>query len=165
MKTQTYIRFSLLIPYLLWAICAGIVLIINSLPNEVNMDSMSVTSIISYLTFFYTFGILLWGIPYTILAISLGLWSRTKDTQKIVKVFSLSPFLFAAFLLVETLLLFLDWSNIGNGLTSQFSDVSSSVLALTGFAFVYGYLCIGIVVLLYKLLKRIALIKEQELPA
>jgi len=38
-------------------------------------------------------------------------------------------------------------------------------LALTGFAFVYGYLCIGIVVLLYKLLKRFALIKEQELPA
>jgi len=79
MKPQTLLRLSLIIPYLLWGLSAIIVAVVGSSKNT-PFDTSSIINVLLYIPMLYAFGIFIWGIPYTLLAVGLGLWSRNKPT-------------------------------------------------------------------------------------
>ena len=153
MKSQTYLRLSLLIPYLFWIVSAGVTAITNQFPEYEN--------IIGYIAIFYTIGIIIWGIPYTILAIALWFWSRGKDTRKVARIFALSPILLGILLVIEILIVSINWSDISNSFLQPSSDFTASILTLGGLSLLYGYLCIFIAAGLYKLLKAFKVIKAE----
>jgi hypothetical protein len=64
MKPQTFLRLSLIIPYLLWGISAIIVAIVSSSKNTA-FDSNTIINILLYIPMLYAFGVFIWGIPYT----------------------------------------------------------------------------------------------------
>jgi len=72
MKPLTYFRLALSFPYILWGICALIFLFVSKLEISGNWN------IVLMPLLFYVFGIILWFIPYTALAIGMWIWSRNK---------------------------------------------------------------------------------------
>jgi len=164
MKTKKYLQLSLLTPYVYWVLSASIILIWNNFSNN-ELPENSVANFLAYAVFFYAFGITLWGIPYTVLAIGLWVWSRNKKVQKTVRVFALAPLFLTLLIAVEVLIL----SYVLEGFTSEgtglFASFGSAVLGLGIFSVAYGYLIIGIVAGLYNILKRLNLIDDEESPA
>jgi len=160
MKTQTYLRFSLLAPYLIWVFFAGITFIMNKLDSRFLENSA--LSFLGSAVFIYAFGIILWGIPYTILAVSLWLWSRKKEGRKIARVFAFSP-IFLAFLIAIEISIMTYGSAIFSGESTSVSvDMWTSVAALGLFSVVYGYLFIGITAGIYGVLKKSNLLTDEE---
>jgi len=161
MKTQTLLRLSLIIPYLLWGISTIVMLVVNSV-NTTAIDSNSIISTLMYVPFLYAFGIVIWGIPYTLLAIGLWLWSHGKPVQKAIKVFALAPIMLAILIAIEIFALSINWSDVSAGFYQNSTDFGMSVLAMGGFAIVFGYLSIGVVAGIYKVLTLLNLIKNEN---
>jgi len=158
MKSQTYLRLSLLIPYLLWVISLGIIFVTSQFPESNNV----IITIISGVAGFYTLGVILWGIPYTLLAVGLWVWSRSRDTRKMARGFAYSPILLGLLLMIETFILSINWSDVPNGFSQISPDFTASILTLGGLSLLYGYLCIGFAAGLYKLLKKFNVINDEE---
>lgn len=162
MKKQTFLRLSLLIPYLLWACSAIVTWAISSSTNNLE-NQASIINAIAYVLIIYAYGIILWGIPYTLLAISLWVWSARKQTHLIVKTFALAPVYLAIPIMIEILILDYDSiSNITQNWQGFLSGFGYSALALIGFSLAYGYLCIGIVYLIYRLSGKLNFIKSEQ---
>jgi len=158
MRSQTYLRLSLLIPYLLWVISLSILFITSQFPESDNV----IIAILSGVVGFYTLGIFIWGIPYTALAFGLWIWSRRRDTRIVVRGFAYSPILLGILLTMETLIVSFNWSDIPNGFSQLSPDFPTSILTLGGLSLLYGYLCIGFAAGLYKLLKKFNIINDEE---
>lgn len=140
---------------------AVIILIWNNYSNN-ELPENSVVSFLAYTIFFYAFGIILWGIPYTVLAIGLWLCSRGKDTHKIIRIFALSPLFLTLLIAMEILIFSYTWSDFPNGGTDLLTDFGSSALGLGIFSVVYGYLIIGITAGAYSILKKFNLLSDEE---
>jgi len=156
MKTKTYIRLSLIVPYILWIVFA------ISLSGFLNLfGDFTWPAILDALTtpiFLYVFGIVLWGIPYSLIAIILGIWSRNQTALKSAKAFAFTPLLLAILVNAQALAIFLfDDSSLP-------SDLGSMILMLSIFSIIYGYAIIGIVWGTYKLLNRGGYVKGEEIP-
>lgn len=144
MKTQTFIRLSLLFPYALWIILASFMVVMSEIfPAS---ESLPLLSGIITISFVYSFGILVWGIPYTILALGLWIWSKGKPVRMMIKVFALSPLLMAVLVAVTIALILSAQDGVS-------PDIGEAILALGVFSLAYGYGNIGIVAGLYKLLQ------------
>ena len=142
MKPRTYFGIALLFPYILWGMCALVFYLVSS------QGTSEAWSYILIPIGIYTFGIFLWFIPYTVLAIGIWLWSRNKSIQAIYKAGILAPFFLALVMLVVSIPL-----SIGTGdVKEMFKSAVSEALVLGGFSLVFGYLCVGIVLGLYKFL-------------
>jgi hypothetical protein len=163
MKTKTYIHLSFLIPYILWFIFLGVATITSRVSDNAS-TSTSFNSIINTITTIYVIGIFLWGIPYTVLAVGLWLWSRSRDLQKTTRVLVFSPFFLAILMMLQTLAFSLNWSDMANGYSQLSSDFGASILALGGFSVLFGYLCIGLAAGLYKILKSLNVISKEDRP-
>lgn len=165
MKPQNLLRSSLIIPYLLWGISAIIVMIVSSSKNTA-FDSNTIVNVLLYVPMFYALGIFIWGIPYTLLAVGLWLWSRGKPTRKIIKAFAFSPIMLAILIALEMLAFSINWNDMRAGFSQNSADFGASVLVIGGLAIVFGYLSIGVVAGIYKVLTLLNLIKaENELPS
>jgi len=142
MKPRTFFGFALLIPYILWGICALIFFLISSheIPEAWSLALMPIT--------FYTFGILLWFVPYTVLAVGMWIWGRNRSTTTLSKLALLAPVLFFVFMLVEAVLVSLPADSAIELAQSTFR----MLLLLGGFSLVFGYLCVGIGLGVYKFL-------------
>jgi hypothetical protein len=161
MKPQTLIRLSLIIPYLLWGLSAIIVAVGSSSKNS-PFDTSPILSMLLYIPMLYALGIFIWGIPYTLLAIGLGLWSRDKPTQKIFRVFALSPVMLAALISLEMFAFSVNWNDLGAGISQNSTDFGASILSLGALALIFGYLSIGVVAGIYKVLTLLNLIKNKN---
>jgi len=161
MKPQTLLRLSLIIPYLLWGISAIIVMVVSSSKNTA-LDSSAIINVLLYVPMLYAFGIFLWGIPYTLLAIGLWLWTRGKPTKKIIRTFALSPLMLAILISLEILAFSINWNDLGAGFSQNSADFGASVLAMGLLAIVFGYLSIGVVAGIYKVLTLLNLIKNEN---
>jgi len=161
MKPHTLLRLSLVIPYLLWGISMIIVMIVSS-SNSTAFDSNSFINVLLYIPMLYAFGIIIWGIPYTLLAVGLWLWSRGKLVRKTIKVFALSPIMLAMLIAFEISALSINWHDIRAGFSQNSADFGTSVLAMAGIALVFGYLSIGVVAGIYKVLTMLNLIKAEN---
>ena len=150
MKPRTYFRLALLFPYLLWCICALIVFILSSMETSTDVNAVLMP------VFFYTFGILLWFIPYTLLAIGLWIWSKDKATAKLSKTAITAPLLLVFLMLIESVLVSLPFESI----TDFTETLPGQTVLLAGFSLVVGYLCVGIAMGIYKLLQMKGFIQE-----
>lgn len=143
MKPRTYFGRALLFPYLLWCLCALIFFLISSreIPEAWNLVLLPIS--------FYTFGIILWFIPYTVLAIGMWLWSKHKPTTALYKLALASPMLFFALMLLEYLVVTVPTStaaNFTNGLLGQ-------VVFLGVCSMVFGYLSVGVALGVFRFLQ------------
>jgi hypothetical protein len=152
MKPRTYFGFALLFPYLLWGVCALVAVSLSSgqeLPEAWNIALMPV--------FFYAFGIILWFIPYTVLAIGLWLLSRNKPTRALYQMALISPLLLSVLMLLEATLVSLP----AEDLAKLTKDLVDQLAVLGGFSLVFGYLCVVIALGGFKLLQARKLIAEE----
>jgi len=161
MKPQTLLRLSLLTPYLLWGISAIVAMIVSSSKNTA-FDTNPIINTLLYIPMLYAFGIFIWGIPYTLLAVGLGLWSRGKPTQKTLKTFAWSPVMLAILIAFEVFAFSLNWNDLGTGFSQNSTDFGASILAMGVLAIVFGYLSIGVVAGIYKVLTMLNLVKNKE---
>jgi hypothetical protein len=160
-KPQTYIRLSLLLPYVLWAI-----LFLLALLQEGSGEGRTNFLGLEFITSIYLAGIFFWFIPYTLLALGLLIWSRHRPEKTILRVFAFSPLMLAVLILLEINLL----SIITGGLDTYLSGQGfQNFVALNGLAVVFsllaGYLCVGFGFALYKTLQSLKIIKEAQLAA
>jgi hypothetical protein len=151
MKPKKFFGLALLFPYLLWGVCALVFFLLSSkeLSDTWNIVLMPIA--------FYTFGIILWLIPYTILAGSMWIWSRNKSTTTLYKVAMFAPILFFALMFIEVVLVSLPTQNAAE-LTK---DLPGQMGALGGFSLFFGYLCVGVAMGLFKFLKSKNFIQEE----
>ncbi|MEP7136433.1 MAG: hypothetical protein ABI904_16005 [Chloroflexota bacterium] len=161
MKPQTFLRLSLLTPYLLWGMSAIVALVVSSSKNTA-FDTNPIMNTLLYIPMLYAFGIFIWGIPYTLLAVGLGLWSRNKPSQKALKTFVWSPVMLAVLIAFEVFAFSLNWNDLGAGFSQNSIDFGASILAMGALAIVFGYLSIGVVAGIYKVLTLRNLIKNEE---
>lgn len=155
MKPRTYFGLALLFPYILWILCALVVFLFSSLETSTAVDTALMP------VFFYAFGILLWFIPYTILAAGMWIWSRNKSTRVLYKLAMIAPILLFALMLIEAVLVSLpaeSMAELTKGLLGQ-----SALLG--GFSLVFGYLCVGVALGVFKFLRAKNLIAEETPPS
>lgn len=152
MKPQSFFRLALLFPYILWMVCALIVFIISSMPTI-----SSSWDIVMMSFFFYAFGILLWFIPYTILAIGMWVWSKSRPTAALYKSALTAPFLLFLLMLAEVTLVSLPMESMAE----MPGELLGQSAMLGGFSLVFGYLCVGIALGIYKFLASKNIIVEE----
>jgi len=155
MKPRTYFGIALLIPYILWGMCALIVAILSSMQEVPEIWNIGLMPLV-----FYTFGIILWFVPYTLLAIGMWVWSRNKSTATLHKLALLAPILLSALMLIEVVLISLPT----NGVTDLTNGLPGQLALVGGFSLVFGYLSVGIALGVFKFLQSRHRIAE-EIPA
>jgi hypothetical protein len=164
MKPQTFLRLSLITPYLLWGISAIVAMVVSS-SKSTSFDTNPIINTLMYIPMLYAIGVFIWGIPYTLLAVGLGLWSRGKPTQKILRTFAWSPVMLAVLISFEVLAFSINWNDLKAGFSQNSTDFGASILGMGALAIVFGYLSIGVVAGVYKGLTWLNLIKnEKEMP-
>jgi len=157
-KPQNLLRLLLLIPYLAWAIGLLFVSLISvsagnsDTPNAFLEALTGVASI-------YTIGILLWGIPYTILTVGLLLWSIKKPAATIYKVLAFSPFLLSVLMVIEIALISF-WPPQAPSL-KDFMDFLSYILVAVIPTLIFGYGFVGVGGMIYKAMRHLNLIRTE----
>lgn len=151
MKPQNYFRLALLTPYVLWVICLLIFLPLSALEisETWNVALLPLT--------FYLFGILLWFVPYTLLAIGLWFWSKGKSITTLRNTALLSPILFSLPLLVEAVLVSLP----ADSMIGFVEDAVRYTAMLGGFGVIFGYACVGIALGIFKFLETKKMIAKE----
>lgn len=169
MKTRTYARLSLLIPFLVWVILLFLLFLINVvvtvfLPSK---GQLSFFDLLQAFLLFYIIGILFWFIPYLVLSITLLLISFKCRLETMKYLFILSPFAMAMLVMLEAAIILLPAAGPVNAmasidLASRFKDSTVVNLIIGALAVVWGYLCVCLGLAGYKLLQRFGKIKEDE---
>jgi uncharacterized membrane protein YvlD (DUF360 family) len=154
MKSRTYFGLALLTPYALWIICALAAFLLSSLETTPAWDILLMPIM------FYAFGILLWFIPYTILAVGMWIWSRSKSTATLFKAAMVAPVVLGILMLLEGLLVNLPASDIAQ----LGRELPGQVALLGGLSLLFGYFCVGITLGIYKILQARKLIAEETPP-
>jgi hypothetical protein len=154
MKPQTFFRLALLFPYALWVVCALVFFLLSRLeiPEAWNIALMPVT--------FYVFGIILWFIPYTVLAVGLWFWSKNRPITTLRNAALVSPLLFLVLMLIETVLVSLPADSVAEFI----QELLGQAVMLGVFSLVFGYLCVGIALGLFKFLQARNLIAQETPP-
>jgi hypothetical protein len=146
-NSKNLLRPLLLIPYFAWGIALLFVLLVSKLGGNPDAPNAFFNVIVGVASF-YMLGILVWGIPYTILAVGLFLWSINKPAPNIYKVFFFSPLLLAILMEVEiTLITF--WPPQPPSLEGLPNFLSTTLLAVIP-SLVFGYGFVGVGVIIYK---------------
>lgn len=151
MKPRTYFGLALLFPFILWIISALIAFLLSGQETSTNWDLVLMP------VFFYAIGIILWLIPYTLLAIGLWIWSRNKSVKALFKAAMVAPVALGILMLLEGLLVNLpasDLAQLGRELLGQ-------VAMLGGLSLLFGYFCVGIAWGIFKILKARKFIAEE----
>lgn len=167
MKTNTYLRWSLLIPFIVWMLCLLGFLIAQASPAEdlIFNQSIAVMDYLVILAAFYLFGIIVWLMPYLLLSLILFLSSFIAPAQVMIRIFALSPLAMTALTLaLMNILLFFDF---GEGTASSLpvsslQEFATSSLAMGGISLLWGYICVGIGYGIYKLLRRRGMIRDEQ---
>jgi len=167
-KTRTYLRLSLLIPFMVWGVCLLFLIIASATPlNELASNaSTTITDWMTRFLAFYIFGIVFWLIPYILLALILLVWSFFSQAGVTMKVFALSP-LVMTLLTIAAVNLFA-WGASGAGTifsnpAGDYQDfVTFNILAVV-VSLVWGFICVGIGFGIYKILQGLQVIKETRI--
>lgn len=167
MNTQAYLRYSLLIPFLVWVLCLVLVLILRAIQTDTITydDSIYYATALSFAALFYVFGIIVWIIPYLLLAAILFFWSFKARAKTALKVFALSPLAMTVLTVAASNVILLWNSGDAFGFSSAgMSDqglINLNFMAI-GFALTWGYICVGIGYGTYKLLQRRGIIRDEQ---
>lgn len=152
MNPRTYFRLALLFPYLLWGICALITFLLSSLEFRA-LDWLVIPFMI------YALGIILWLVPYTALAVGMWIWSRNKSTAALYKLALIAPLLFFVLMFIEATLISLPVESA----TELVKEMFEQVAIWGGLSLLFGYLCVGATLGIFKFLQAKGLIAEKKL--
>lgn len=155
-KPQNLLRSLLLAPYLAWGVSLLFAYLVSG-PAGNLYTSNAFFDALTGVTSFYVIGIVLWGVPYTILALGLLLWSIKKPVSIIFKVFIFSPFLLSILMVIEIVLISywpLQTQSLGDSM-----DFLSSLLVVVIPTFIYGYGLVGVGIVIYKAARRLIFIR------
>lgn len=167
MKTRTYARLALLIPFLVWVILLLVELFINAV-IPADLRSNGPTTFFGFVEIFmmyYVIGILLWFLPYLVLSMALLLISFKIRLETLQYLFLLSPFAMAILAMMEATIVSLATGDItlpSADLASNFKTSIGINLMMGILALVWGTICVGIGLGGYKLLQRFGKIDEEE---
>ena len=159
MKTMTYLRFSLLIPFVIWGICLLVILIMDAVSQNQFTSRLPEAISVGVAVFFtaYVLGILFWILPYLLLALILFFSTFISQARVALKLFALSPL--AMMLLTLATVIIMSLSSSG----SIDQDFSSLVLLVIALVLSWGYICVGIGYGIYRLLQRRGTIRDETL--
>ena len=158
-KSKNLLRSLLLLPYFAWGIALLFVFLVNRLVGSLEVPSAFFNALMGIASF-YTIGISIWGIPYTILIVGLVLWSINKPESNIYKVFFFSPLLLSILMVVEIALI-LFWPPPSPPSEDSMNFLSPILLAVIP-SLVFGYGFIGVGFIIYKAMRRLNLITTEE---
>lgn len=166
MKSATFARFALLLPLILWGVCLLVlILAVEYHPQYLDFDGLpGFQELPVWLVFMYVFGILFWLIPYLLLSIGLFLWSYRVRLETLKYGFMLSPLVMAVLVMTEFTLLsmILPASTAPeSGLESIFLDTVQINIFLGGITLVWGYICVGLGLGIYRLLRQSNVIRDE----
>ncbi|HLO29229.1 MAG TPA: hypothetical protein VK249_08850 [Anaerolineales bacterium] len=169
MKTRTYLRFSLLIPFLIWGICFLLFILWSRLASDGpgSIGSGLIPGLILWLFLFYVFGILGWFLPYGLLAFILLILSFRSRAEVLMKVFALAPVAMAILIIAIVNLLSIgsqDWNIFSSNPAANTEDFFGTNLWFAILTLIWGYLCVGLGFGIYKILQRRGLIKDEVMP-
>jgi hypothetical protein len=161
MKPQTYLRLSLLLPYILWGIALLLVAVFGGFEGSFVDDEMTIPLVLAWLVSIYLVGIIFWFIPYTLLAAGLWIWSINKQARTTLRVFAASPLILTVLIIIEISIFTFDPQSIS--FLPSAPDFENfwgfnGIAALLTLA--VGYFCVGIGFAIYKLLQKLEIIKE-----
>jgi hypothetical protein len=167
MKTKTYARLSLLLPFLLWGVCLFYSLATNSIAVK-QPDSFLSTPIVDSITqfiVFYVFGIIFWLLPYLLLfTLLFGLTFKSQE-KSLLRVFLLSPFAMAVLMIVEAAIFSLIWPDAADVPGSSFVSSMGLYIVFALMSLAWGYICVGIGFGIYKLLQKGGVLRADAEPA
>jgi hypothetical protein len=167
MKTITYLRCSLLIPFLVWGACVLLFLLVAALEPAGSefMGSNLILGLIFWTILFYVFGILGWFLPYVLLSLVLLVLSFRSRAQVLMKVFALSPLVMTILIVIVVNMWSIgtgSWEMFSYNPTENFENFFGSNLWFAILTLTWGYLCVGIGFGLHKLLQRLGYIRDVE---
>lgn len=184
MKPKSFLLSLLLLPYLGWAIAAVFSLVLvwpilygfgifAVLLNEI-FPSLGTLEAFRYfgwflkalvgITFAYFLTVVFWGVPYTIIVISMFIWSKNKSTEQTYKALFYSPCLLALLSVAGILSVFLI-SRISLGaqiLQEDWRNIGLISLLITTLCLVCGYFFVGLGMVGYKLLSLRKILKSED---
>ena len=168
MKTRTYARLALLIPFLLWGLCLLLLALMSRfLPDDLTSNASTLPGIAGLVLVFYVFGILFWFVPYLLLSLFLLICSFRSRIEVLMYIFLLSPFIMAILMMIEATLLSVsnpETSLPSPDLISTFQSTMEFNAVVAIIALVSGYLCVGLGFGIYKLLQHKEVIKKDANP-
>ena len=93
MRTTTYLRLSLFIPFLVWGICLLLFILWSKVASDTPEPNGPhiLTGLILWTFLFYVFGIIGWFVPYLLLALILLILSFRSRAEVLMKVFAFAP--------------------------------------------------------------------------
>ena len=163
MKTTTYLRLSLLIPFVVWGVCALVFAV-----TTVSPDSGGLVARLTIIFFlFYTFGIIGWLFPYLLLTLILLILSLKNRAGTLIKVFALSPLAMALFVVVFVIVILggsPDPSSLSPDLATSDGEFFGSPVWFTIVTLVWGYICVAIGFGIYRLLQALHVIRDFPTP-
>ena len=161
MRPKSFLLAMLFLPYVIWIVS----FLLSSLSQDLAKDSrilgvlLGISNLFSLL---FGIGIVFWGVPYTVLVIGLLVWSRNKPVESIFKALFFSPLLLAALFVFGFLL----WPLLSAILTIQLPTLADWI-NVVWYAFlaamlslVFGYLFVGLGLVLYKVFLYLRIIKS-----
>jgi len=154
MKHRRLFGFALFFPYLLWVVS---ILVTNlAAPQEAS-------DIWNYLllpVMYYAVGVIFWFIPYTLLAIGMWIWSKNKSATSLRKIGVLAPIIFTILVIIEISILLS--SNTG---TTGWDELIGFFALLITCSLFFGYLFVGITLVIFKVFQSQNLITEEATPS
>jgi len=180
MKRRTFYKLSLALPYLLLAISLAIVFLTKALDTFFSSPS-SLDVFLGVLAFFGISGII-WGPLYTWMVIVMLIWGRGRSTEDVRRLYLLSPVLLACstgifaislslpnslFVLLDGLLRMNNMEFIASALfknleSQMVSGVVFSWFFMATVCVVFGYVFVGVVVWVEKVLDKRGLFKDES---
>lgn len=170
MKTKTYLRLSLLIPFFVWVVCLAISIIWSQLfPNSPGMDGPEgISNIVLLPLLFYVIGIIGWLLPYLLLALILFVWSFRSRSQVLMKAFALSPLLMTILIVIIVSALSIGdegWTSFSSNPTTNALYILGSNVLFGVLSLFWGYVCVGIGYGVYKVLQLQGFVKDEDVIA
>ena len=155
MKHRRLFGIALLFPYLFWGIC---VLIANLFSSQGESD---IWNILMVPVMFYAVGVILWFIPYTLLAVGMWFWSKNKSIAALRKSGWIAPIIFSGLMSVEYSIIMLT----DNSSATDWAGTLSFLALLIFISIVVGYLFVGLVIVSFNGLQSKNLIIEDLQPS
>lgn len=169
MKTTTFLRFSLLIPFLVWGICVLLFIFWSRLEgSDPTANESSVAGIMLWAMLFYVFGIIGWFVPYLLLALGLLVWSFRARAETLMKVFALSPLAMSVLIVIVLSVISAgsqDWGMFQANPLASAENFFASPLWFVFLTLLWGYICVGAGFGIYKILQRGGFIRDAAAPA
>jgi hypothetical protein len=168
MKTNIYLRWSLLIPFLVWLLCLLFMIpaSIITFQDTTLGQSDNILDLLFALAGAYVFGIVLWIVPYLLLSLILFFSSFIGSPRVMIALYALSPLAMTALTLAimyTFLFAFVGISASPEMPVSSLQGYTESTLAVGGLSLLWGYICVCIGYGVYKLLQHRRVIQDEQI--